>query len=174
LPSAKESGTRQIYFFILKKTLSGTRQRPRKLQFFIFTFHLNRQYIYHHSYITNINYISQTSHLLTMYHNHKHNSKVHHMYHKFNIISLLLQVHPYCRDCHGGNPDCGEGLVGSTVGDALVGLFEPADGGCTKEKRLHVLDSIENFGYTFPIRGGFQNLQEITARRPTFTTARRH
>jgi hypothetical protein len=35
-------------------------------------------------------------------------------------------------------------LAGSIVGDALAGLFEPADGGCTKEKRLHVLDSIEN------------------------------
>jgi hypothetical protein len=49
----------------------------------------------------------------------------------------------YCgEDSKGGLPVIGEGLTGSTAGGALA--FEPADGGCTKERRWHVLDSIKN------------------------------
>lgn len=47
-------------------------------------------------------------------------------------------------------------MTGSAVGDTIAGLFEPADGGCTKEKKLHVLLKIGNFGNTSPVRGGFQ------------------
>jgi hypothetical protein len=47
-------------------------------------------------------------------------------------------------------------LTGSALGDTTVGLFEPADGGCTKEEIACVRLKIENFGSTSPARGGFQ------------------
>jgi hypothetical protein len=37
-----------------------------------------------------------------------------------------------------------------------VGLFEPADGGCTKEEIACVRLKIKNFGSTSPAWGGFQ------------------
>jgi hypothetical protein len=98
-------------------------------------------------------------------------SKAHAKFHKsienppkFNITSLLLQVqHPYCgggecnyglSDC-GDGPDCGVGLTVSALGDTIVGLFEPADGGCTKEIACVRL-KIKNFDSTSPAWGGFQ------------------
>ena len=89
-------------------------------------------------------------------------SKIHHkctkvQHHKFIITSstsLLwrrrLQVWP--PDC-GEGPDRDEGLTRSAAGDTVAGLFEPADGGCTKEKRLHVLDSKLKISTAPPLHG---------------------
>ena len=100
--------------------------------------------------------------------------------------------HPYCgdEDCRcgpldsGEGPNYGEGLTRSAAGDTLAGLSEPADGGCTKEKILHVRLKIKNFGSTSPARGGFQptrnngtkadNHNGMKADNPNGTKAKNH
>jgi hypothetical protein len=57
-----------------------------------------------------------------------------------------------------------------------VGLFEPADGGCTKEEIACVRLKIENFGSTSPARGGFQPARnnDTKADIPNSTKAENH
>jgi hypothetical protein len=53
----------------------------------------------------------------------------------------------------------------------VAGLFEPAEEGCTKEKRFEVLDSKLKILAAPPLHGEVSNLQEIVARRLTIQTA---
>ena len=67
-----------------------------------------------------------------------------------------------------------KGLMWSAAGDTVAELFEPADGGCTEEKRLHVLDS--KLKISAACRGGFQPAKDndIEADNPNGTKAENH
>ena len=56
---------------------------------------------------------------------------------KFNIPTAATETAGVAPPDCGEGPDYGEGLTRSAAGDTVAGLFEPADGGYTKEKRFY-------------------------------------
>ena len=124
-------------------------------------------YITCHIYITNITiitYISQRNHFHTLYHNHNSNNNISQPQVKYHNHKSQIHNHspssPSTSHNHkwssspstwrsttpqkGGLWHDGEAKAPS-FGDAWAGLFEPADGSCKKDKRLHVWDSSSKF-----------------------------
>ena len=159
---------------------------------YIYTYIYRHTHINHHNYITNIHYIPQThAYFINLSEIHHKSTKVQH--HKFSITSstsllrrwrlqlwpprlrwrtsLRRRVGAISRGRHGGR------IVWTT------------NGGCTKEKRLHVLGSKLKILEVRPVHVEVSNMQETTtwwpiiatvrrsiipmARRPKITTARR-